>query len=74
MYLDTFTHRLRHRPIRVDFIKLKALKETLCHKRLELAASRKSSPWQQKELIKVLSKLKNGKSRDPHGLINEIFK
>ena len=74
LYLDTFTHRLRHRPIRVDFIKLKALKETLCHKRLELAASRKSSPWQQKELIKVLSKLKNGKSRDPHGLINEIFK
>lgn len=24
--------------------------------------------------MKVLSKLKNGKSRDPHGMINELFK
>ena len=26
------------------------------------------------QLRKVLSKLKSGKSRDPHGLVNEIFK
>ena len=34
----------------------------------------KSSPWTEKDLDRVLSKLKNDKSRDPHSLIREIFK
>ena len=34
----------------------------------------KSEDWNTQSLKKVLSKLKNNKSRDPHGLITEIFK
>ena len=74
LYLETFTQRLRHRPIKPDFSKIKVLKEKLCEKRLQLASSNKSEQWNQKQLLKVLSSLKSGKSRDPHGLINEIFK
>ena len=43
-------------------------------KRLEVAAGRKSNAWNIKQISTVLSNLKNNKSRDPHGLINEIFK
>ena len=41
---------------------------------LEECKSRKSAPWQMTELDKVLKNLKNNKTRDPIGLINEIFK
>ena len=34
----------------------------------------KSEPWKLKELNKVLKSLKNNKTKDPHGMINEIFK
>ena len=37
LYLQTFTRRLRHRPIRSDLEYLKSLKEELCSKRLEVA-------------------------------------
>ena len=74
LYLDTYTHRLRHRPIRDDLLYLKSIKEELCFKRLEIAKNRKSERWTRQNLLKVLKSLKNGKSRDPHGIISEIFK
>ena len=30
--------------------------------------------WNEKDLDKVLKKLKNGKCQDPAGLVNELFK
>ena len=74
LYLSTFSHRLRHRPVKESFQYLKALKEELCYKRLEKAKKSKSEGWKIEHLQKVLASLKAGKSRDPHGLINEIFK
>ena len=74
LYLSTYKNRLRHRPIVPEMEELKKLKETLCSKRLEMASLRKSNPWTEKDLNRVLSKLKNNKSRDPHQLIREIFK
>ena len=74
LYLDTYQHRLRHRPIRADLVHLKSLKEDLFNQRLRLAKMCKSEPWLNKDLDKVLAALKNNKSRDPHGLINELFK
>ena len=53
---------------------LKILKEELCMKRIEVSKQNKSKPWTIDDLIEILSSLKNGKSRDPHGLVNEIFK
>ena len=72
--MDTYTHRLRHRPIRDDLFYLKSIKEELCSKRLEIAKNRKSEKWTKENLVKVLKSLKTGKSRDPHGIISEIFK
>ena len=34
----------------------------------------KSKPWTMNHLEKALADLKMGRSRDPEGLINEIFK
>ena len=74
LYLETFVHRLRYRPIRDDYEVLITLKETLCNARIVLSKMNKSPPWTAADLHKVLSSLKNNKSRDPHGLINELFK
>ena len=74
LYLQTFIRRLRHRPIKSELENIKSLKEELCSKRLELARIGKSEPWTMEDLLKVLKSLKDGKSRDPHGVINEIFK
>ena len=74
LYLETYKHRLRHRPITSDLEGLKNLKEKLFQKRLKLCKLRRSPSWERADLRKVLKKLKKNKSRDPHGLVNEIFK
>ena len=74
LYLETFQHRLRHRPIKDDLRYLQSLKEELSRKRLELSKMNKSKDWDMNSLDKVLNKLKKNKSRDAHGLINELFK
>ena len=74
LYLDIYKHRLQHRPIRADLAELKGLKESLFKLRIKLAKLSKSEPWSENQLDKVLASLKNNKSRDPHGLINELFK
>ena len=60
--------------MRDDYKSLKELKENLCNQRLTLARLTKSPDWSLESLIKVLKNLKSNKSRDPHGLINELFK
>ena len=74
LYLDTFVHRLRHRPMKENFEDLQLLKEDLCRRRLNYARKQKTDPWTPEQLMKILSTLKNDKSRDPHGLVNELFK
>ena len=68
LYLTTYKHRLRHRPIKPGFEQLKMLKEELCSKRLRLVKMRPNEPWAEKDLQTVLRSLKNNK------LINELFK
>ena len=62
LYLDTYKHRLRHRPIKGEYKKLKILKEELYAKRLKIAMNRKSEPWKIPQLKQVLNGLKTGKS------------
>ena len=50
------------------------LKTELWETRLDELLSNKSSPWNSKDLEKVLKSLKNNKTRDPMGMINEVFK
>ena len=74
LYLQTFVHRLRHRPMKKEFSCVRFLKERLCSKRLEYSRRNKSKDWTMSDLEKVLKSLKLNKSRDPHGLLNELFK
>ena len=74
LYLDTYVHRLRHREMQTDLIDVYKLKTTLWNYRFELLKLKKSENWKSEELEKVLKHLKNNKSRDPEGYINELFK
>ena len=74
LYLDTFVHRLRQRPSKDDYSDLYELQKGLLDKRLLTTIEDKSLSWTVKDITQVLKSLKNGKCRDPLGLINEIFK
>ena len=47
------------------------MKTNLFDLRLKAAKLRKSDPWTLDDLENALKDLKNGKARDPNGLINE---
>jgi hypothetical protein len=68
-YLNSVTSGSRD-----EYHGLYLMKEELCELRLRLSKLNKSPPWTRKQFLKVLSSLKNNKSRDPHGIINELFK
>ena len=74
LYLETYIHRLRHRPIKPGLEQIKQMKDRLCELRLELVKLVKSSEWSEQDLLKVLGSLKKNKSRDPHNLVNDIFR
>ena len=74
LYLETFQHRLRERPIKAENSDLFELQQKLVKKRLLITAHNKTPPWSENDVISALKSLKNGKCRDPLGLINEIFK
>ena len=74
LYSDTYKQRLRHRPIRDDLQDLLSLKNLLWELRLEQCKTNISDAWSMKDLEAVLKSLKNNQSRDPLGMINEIFK
>ena len=69
-----YRERLRERPVRPDFDNLEDRKNKIFKQKLRLASMIKSKPWTMNNLEKALSDLKIGRSRDPDGLINEIFK
>ena len=60
--------------ISYDNSELFELQKKLCEKRLINSAYDKSPQWSENDIISVLCSLKNGKCRDPLGLINEVFK
>ena len=72
--LEELVERLRHRKINPDLVHLQHMKEPFCKKRIELVKHVKSARWTIHDLKKVLKTLKNGKCRDPSGLVNELLK
>lgn len=74
LYLNTFKHRLRKRPTQPGYESLLDLQEELFNLRLNVSKLNKSCPWTMTNLELALKSLKNGKCRDPEGLIREIFK
>ena len=69
-----YKERLRTRPVRPDYQEIDEQKEKVFQLKMKLAATRKSPDWTLSDLEKALGDLKRNKSRDPEGLINEIFK
>ena len=74
LYLKTYQHRLRARKIKDDLLDIFFLKQELWESRLNELLKKKTEPWKINELEKVLKSLKNNKTRDPLGMINEVFK
>ena len=74
LYSDTYSDRLSHRELKEDFSEVYDLKMQLWERRFELLKLKKSQDWSISDVDKVLKRMKNNKSRDPHGFINEIFK
>ena len=74
LYLQTYKTRLQHREINECYQDIKALKTELWDLRFEELKSKPMKPWTLEDLEEVLKKLKNNQSRDPNGMINELFK
>ena len=69
-----YKDRLRRRPVRYDFADMRKRRDEILKLKLFLASHQKSRDWTIAELDEVLKNLKNKKSPDCEGYINEIFK
>ena len=69
-----YRQRLRSRPLRPDLIDLKQRRKYIFKMQMKLAEGTSSKPWILKDLNNALRDLKNKKSRDHAGYVNEIFK
>ena len=74
LYLETYVDRLRHREMKPEFNDIFEMKMKLWRWQCDVMKTKKSAKWKIEDLNKVLKNLKNNKSRDPQGYINEIFK
>ena len=71
--LRVFKNRLKSQEIRPNLTHYKNLREELLNIRLQRAKLNKSNNWTMSDLDKVLKTLKDGKCKDPAGLVNELF-
>ena len=74
MAVSAYEERLKNRPIKEGLEHILEAKEKLANKLMDEAKQNKTPPWNIQDLQIVLYKLKNNKSRDPNGLVNELFK
>ena len=74
LYLETYQHRLRQREMKTELMDVYFLKTELWMSRLQNLKLEKAPPWNQDDLDSVLRSLKNNKTKDPNGMINDIFK
>ena len=74
LYKETYIDRLKPNKMREGLEDLQQAKDKLFEERMKTASKNKTSPWNREQLVKVLSSLKKDKARDPHGLINDLFK
>ena len=69
-----YKERLRTRPMRPDMISLKTRRKQTFQLKIKIAGRNQSKIWTTSDLDLALSQLKNNKSRDNDGFVNEIFK
>ena len=74
LYLDHYIKRLAHRDIRAEYRENYNKKVALWKLRSGRLKVKVTPDWTVKELQNAIKLLKNNKSRDPSGLLNELFK
>ena len=74
LYLSHYVKRLEHRVIAEKYAENYEKKMFLWQLRLRSLRDEKSDDWTSKNLSDALKSLKNNKTRDPSGYINELFK
>ena len=74
LYLRHYVQRLEHRQIKEEYIENYNKKVKLWQLRYERVKSTVSPNWSIKQLRGAIKSLKNNKTRDPSGLLNELFK
>ena len=74
LYVKTYKERLKSNEVDPQMKDLCTLKNDLWSMILKNLQEQTTKLWSLVELEEVLKSLKNNKSRDPNGLINEIFK
>ena len=74
LYLETYKKRLRQRTMKEEYLDIYFLKSELWAWRLREMRTIKTPPWNMSNLDALLKSLKNNKTADPNGMVNEIFK
>ena len=74
LYKSTYQSRLSKREMDKQYKEMEGIKTYLFSIRMEVAKQKKSSPWNEEQLFKVLKDLKNGKCSDPLGMNYELFR
>ena len=74
LYISTYINRLSPRSMKSELLDVFWLKTNLWDIRIKNIAKNRTESWTPQNLTNVLSKLKNNKSLDPLGMVNEVFK
>ena len=74
LLFNEYKNRLRTRPVRKDFKSVRIRRKKIFGMKMKLSKFQKSPPWTMEDLEAALSHLKNNKSRDYEGYVNEMFK
>ena len=74
LVIERYEERLKALEIRKGLEVHKMQREKLYEQQLQEAQTNVTPEWKMEELELVLKQLKTNKSRDPHGLANELFK
>ena len=74
LLMREYKDRLRSRPTRPDLKSHKIRRNKIFELKIQLAKTNKSPDFSMKQLESAIANLKNNKSRDPSGYINELFK
>ena len=72
--LEAYSERLGNNKIEPNLLSLEKDTNELCEIRLKVTKKNKTPPWDMEDLKLAIKQLSTNKSRDPEGLINEIFK
>ena len=69
-----FKEVLKNKPMKEELVEFRQQRESLAKARMKGSSQNKTPEWTMDDLVEVLRQLKRNKSRDPLGLLNDLFK